>query len=441
MAAGGANWLTVPAAAAQTRNPTVPGTVPPLPPEATSPTAARRFRAAADVAFPDPAGPFDDDIFDVQAVLDGAWAPGPYGPLDQRGTFNEVTPAKTAEALSQLDAGEAVVTYNLGELLFNGFPAFPTTPVRLYDQVLVQSGYDPPPGFDGISQGSEPLGPNLVSGHEERFPNSGTYQIATQVDNLNHIGVGPVFYNGFRGPQIAADFGTLALGNEVMGPIVTRGVIVDVLGLKVAQGATGDYNRASGGEAVLRDDYRITIDDIEAALSRQGVAEIRAGDVVLLRTGWGAYVRTDPERYLSQEPGIYLAEARYLAARRPAMVGSDTWGLEVLAPDVTQGFAFPVHQELLTHYGIRIGEAMLTTQLAEDGVFEFVYIVTPQYALGATAGNTPPAGLAQPQTVTPAPTIDRYARSQPGGDRGGRVPADLRGGRRERVRRPRRRLR
>jgi hypothetical protein len=30
-------------------------------------------------------------------------------------------------------------------------------------------------------------------------------------------------------------------------------------------------------------------------------------------------------------------------------------------------------------------------------VFEFVYIVTPQFALGATAGNTPPTALGQPR--------------------------------------------
>ena len=45
-------------------------------------------------------------------------------------------------------------------------------------------------------------------------------------------------------------------------------------------------------------------------------------------------------------------------------------------------------------HGIRIGEGMRTESLVGDGVFEFVFIVTPQYAQGATAGNTPPAALA-----------------------------------------------
>ena len=58
--------------------------------------------------------PLTDEMFDVAAVEAGAWAPGPYGAGDQRGAFNEVTPAKTAAALQILDSGRRVVRYNLG---------------------------------------------------------------------------------------------------------------------------------------------------------------------------------------------------------------------------------------------------------------------------------------------------------------------------------------
>ena len=69
----------------------------------------------------------------------------------------------------------------------------------------------------------------------------------------------------------------------------------------------------------------------------------------------------------------------------------------MLGDPVVGSNVFPVHQELLTHHGIRIGEAIVTDRLAEDRVFEFVYIVTPQFAAGATAGNTPPCALGQPR--------------------------------------------
>lgn len=343
------------------------------------------------------AGSYDDEMFTVGFAEGGGWAPTRYGAGDQRGTFNEVTPRKTAEALRLLSSGRATKTYNLGELMTNGFPAFVTSPARVYQQRLTVLGYEPPADFvseGGILQSPDPIGPNRVSIHEERFPEGYTYQIVTQLDNLNHIGVGATFYNGFQGPDIADSYGTSKLGNEVMGPIVTRGVLLDILGLKLDE---GDDAALARDKQTLADNYRITLDDIRAAMERGRIRDITPGDVVLFRTGWNKVARQDANRYLAQEPGIYLREARWLAARRPAIIGSDSWALEVLGNSVSGPNAFPVHQELLVKYGIRIGEGIITDELAEDGVFEFVYLVTPQYAQGATASNTPPAALAQPK--------------------------------------------
>jgi kynurenine formamidase len=367
-------------------------------------------------------GRFTDEMFDVDAVLDGAWDDTAfYRQGDQRGTLHEVTSKKTREALRVLDGGRPVVTYNLGELMFNGFPAFPSSPPRLYNQRLLLHGYDPPAGFDGIFSSPMPLGPNRVSFHEERFkvselssPYTYSYQLGTQLDSLNHIGVGPVYYGGHRGPEIAESWGTSRLGNEQVGPIVTRGILLDVLGLKLAEGATEVLETAPNGNPHLAATYRITLEDLEAALRRARIKTIKRGDAVLIRTGWNqlldphdpaGHEPDDPghpghpghQKYLSSEPGIYLREARWLASHRPAIVGADNWALEVLGDPVVGGNVFPVHQELLTHFGIRIGEAIVTDRLADDRVFEFVYIVTPQLALGATAGNTPPCALGQPR--------------------------------------------
>jgi kynurenine formamidase len=365
---------------------------------------------------------FDDEMFDVQAVLNGAWDDTAFFQRgDQRGTLQLVTSEKTSEALKILNRGRPVKTYNLGELVFNGFPAFPTTPPRMYNQILTVLGYQPPADFQGVLQSPTPLGDNLLSGHEERFkvtdrsaPFTGTYQIATQLDNLNHIGVGPVFYGGHRGPDLAETWGTSKLGNENMGPIVTRGVLLDVLGAKIAQGA-GVIDFATNGRPHLASTYRITVEDLVEAMEMGNIRLIEPGDVVLIRTGWnqlvnpkdpaGPHAPDDPVhpghpdhvKYLASEPGIFLREARWLACHRPAIVGGDTWGLEVVGNPVSGANAFPVHQELMTFSGIRIGEGIVTDELAADGVFEFVYIVTPQFALGATAGNTPPTALGQPQ--------------------------------------------
>lgn len=362
------------------------------------------------------AGPFSDEMFDVEAVLGGAWDDTAfYRRGDQRGTLQEVTPRKTREALRVLDWGKPIVTYNLGELMFSGFPAFPSSPPRVYDQRLLILGYEPPPGYDGILQSPAPLGSNRISAHEERFNYNFSYQIGTQLDNLNHIGVGPVYYGGHRGPDIAESWGTSRLASEHTGPIVTRGLLLDVLGLKLVQGATDVLETAPNGRPHLAATYRIALEDLEAAMRRARITTIKRGDVVLIRTGWNQLLEPhdptsphaphDPthpghpghQKYLTSEPGTYLREARWLASHRPAIVGADNWALEVAGDPVVGPNVFPVHQELITHHGIRIGEAIVTDRLADDRVSEFVYIVTPQFALGATAGNTPPCALGQPR--------------------------------------------
>ena len=80
------------------------------------------------------------------------------------------------------------------------------------------------------------------------------------------------------------------------------------------------------------------------------------------------------------------------------MISSDTWALEVLGrPELAKGTAFAVHQELIMRHGIRIGESLMLEELAADRVYEFCYMISPQFAEGATAGNTPPVALAQPR--------------------------------------------
>lgn len=343
--------------------------------------------------------PFDDTMFDVAAVLAGAWSPGPYGPEDQRGTFNEVTPEKTARALALLRPGEPVQTFSLAEVLAEGFPAWGD---RAYQQRLVVAGYRPPEGFGGVLTDPEPQGPTRMSVHEERV--SLTYNMGTKINGLHHVGVGDVFYNGFRGPEIAATWGTTRLGVETTGPIATRGVLVDVVGWALATDRSDDYRLTPSGRPYLRSRYRITVEDIEAVLAWEGVDEpIGPGDAVLFRTGWRELITLDPGRYLGAvPPGPYLRECRYLAARRPALVASDTWCFETVDPRVVHGATMACHQELSTRFGIRVGEAVPSDALADMGAYEFVFCLSPTSALGAVSSNTPPLALAQPRERRPS---------------------------------------
>ncbi len=124
-----------------------------------------------------------------------------------------------------------------------------------------------------------------------------------------------------------------------MGPIVTRGVLLDVLGQKLDAGEDV-IEPAANGNPILASNYRITIADLEAAMDFGGLGSIEPGDAVMIRTGWNQLLDRSSGDFVPGEltrwgapagmPGIYLAEARWLATSRPCIVGSDTWALEVL---------------------------------------------------------------------------------------------------------------
>jgi hypothetical protein len=119
--------------------------------------------------------------------------------------------------------------------------------------------------------------------------------------------------------------------------------------------------------------------DLQAAMRFGNIKRTTPGDVVIIRTGWTHLFGTDPalrDRYIGREPGIYLREARWLARFRPAIIASDAPALEVLPAPApwTETQFFSVHQELLTHHGIRIGEAFRSEDLAADRVYEFVLL-------------------------------------------------------------------
>jgi kynurenine formamidase len=383
---------------------------------------------------PAPSSKKYDDTFSTAGALNGDWAKetsARYGKDDQRGSLNEITHKKTAAALG-LAAGHRTKTVIMGHMLRNGFPAFVGAPQRRFEQRLTMLGYAPKDsskwftttttglaGEDewrkadrergplGWNQGATPFGTNQLSGHEERFPEGGTYQIATQFDGLSHIGVKEVFYNGFKATDFATPTAVTKIGNEHVGPIVTRGVLIDVLSLK--QEKSPKDVQTIAGKQMLTSSYRITIEDIEECMRRRGVKRLEPGDAVVIRTGWhqlaevalDAGINTDDGKklagmYLGTEPGIYVREAKWFADHRPALVASDSWALEVLGNAVNTnsgGLAFPVHNELITHHGIRIGEGVISDGLVAHGVGEFCYCYMPNHAYGSTAGCTAPFAL------------------------------------------------
>src|SRR5262249_45867547 len=153
-------------------------------------------------------------------------------------------------------------------------------------------------------------------------------------------------------------YGLEKLGVENVGVFFTRGVLVDAAGFKGVE-------RLKAGEVV-------TPADVEGALKAQGVSA-GEGDVVLIHTGHGALWMKDNAAFSAGEPGIGLETARWLAARKVVLVGTDTWASEAVPPEDPDR-PFRAHQELLVRHGIYNLENLDLGALARDKVYEFAFV-------------------------------------------------------------------
>ncbi|MEO1265405.1 MAG: cyclase family protein [Pseudomonadota bacterium] len=285
------------------------------------------------------------------AFAEDAWYPSKFGKDDEAGRSNLMTAERVKEAMTFIKNGNTVSlarTYEAGMPLF-GQRAFA---VR---------------GTSGLAGG--PLGDNEVVWMDD-FLSTEIGQVGTQFDGLGHIGIGSKFYNGIEAGDVIGPTGLKRLGIEKLKPFFTKGVLLDMVALKGAP---------------LEKGYEITVGDLEAALKAQGLSAdaIGEGHVVMIHTGWGRLWKENNVEFNSGCPGIGVAAGKWLADKGVAVVGADTWPVEVV-PNPNPKLAFPVHQIFLTRNGIFIHENVATERLADAKVYEFAYIFNPLAVKGAT---------------------------------------------------------
>ncbi len=97
-------------------------------------------------------------------------------------------------------------------------------------------------------------------------------------------------------------------------------------------------------------------------------------------------------RYGTGEPGPGIAVAEWLADRRVALTGCDTWSYgPVPAEDPERPFLVP--QVLNTHYGVVVVENLFLSELARDGIRQFLLVVSHPKLKGATGAWVAPLAL------------------------------------------------
>lgn len=286
--------------------------------------------------------------------------PSKFGPNDQIGNLNYVTPEKTLAAAKLITRGKA---YRLGIETNSKTPAFPP---RTFSVSILQPG----------QAGGASLGPTKTTYNDDIV--AGWVGIGSQLDGLGHVGIDHVYYNCNKAAEFAQADGLRKLGVETVPAIATRAVLLDMAGYfntDIVKEGTA-FNRA----------------EIEGALRRQGLKGIERGDVVLFYTGWSKLIGKDDKRYNAGEPGLGVEGAKYLVSLGVAMVGADNWGLEVVPFEKNAG-VFEVHQILLAMNGIYILENIDTAEMVKDKAWESFFTLGPPRITGAVQAIINPIAI------------------------------------------------
>src|SRR6201987_3641521 len=295
--------------------------------------------------------------------------PSPFGPDDQTGATNRVTPAATKAAAAEIKTG--VVT-SMSNVLVDGIPLFGS---RFSKTVLTSFA---------ITPGAE-FGNNKLTYMEDTYLSQS--HVGTHIDGVGHIGIEDCYYNQTPMGKYVTQNYLKRLGLENIKTFATRGVIIDAV--KVFQAAGKLKPNPACKTPCLDGGTVISVDDLKAGLKMYNVT-LREADAVFINTGWGDLFRQWPAQnaaYNKGEPGISESAALWLAAQKVVAVGADTWAVEVI-PGEREDVGFPGHKTLLTDNGIHIIENVRTDLIsdaaAKSGRATFFLSMTVPKAVGLT---------------------------------------------------------
>lgn len=319
----------------------------------------------------------------LRGVADRVSNAGRWGPDDQRGTLNLVTPTAVLRGVAAVRSG---TVFNLAMQFHAEGPQTGGVPGRINPRLEVLAAALPVTGDPADFTTTDEL------------VHMGT-QSATHWDALCHVGYEGRLYNGTP-IDVVSDEGARRLGAEHLGAVVSRGVLLDVA-------RTLGVDRVEGGRP-------IDADDLEAARRETGLT-VESGDVVLVRTGQPLLLRDDTEggpaerrdaprlsrhdpedRYRTDTSGISTRAIEWFRDHDVAAVATDTYVFEVW-PGEDPAVLLPVHMIDLRDVGLLQGQLWyleaLAADCAADGRYEFLLCASPLPITGAAGAPVAPTAV------------------------------------------------
>jgi kynurenine formamidase len=296
---------------------------------------------------------------------------GRWGPEDQLGTLNFVTPQDIVKAAALVKKGKA---FALG-LDFNSSGPQRTGWGGRFNPIHTMLAT----GTDAVS-GTQDAGKIRYADDMVSMP----LQCGTQWDALGHIFYGDKMWNGYDA-RLVDSTGAKKNGiHKTRDRMIGRGVLLDI-----PRYLGGDY---------LEDGFGVGNAELDACAKAQGV-EVRRGDFVIVRTGqmehclaqgdWGSYAAGDA-------PGLRFETCEWIHKKEIAAICFDTWGCEVRPNESTEAFQ-PWHWIIIPMVGITMGEIFYLKDLADDcardRVYEFLFCGPPLPITGAVGSPINPQAI------------------------------------------------
>jgi kynurenine formamidase len=305
-------------------------------------------------------------VSEFEAVAESVSNWGRWGQDDQRGTLNLITPDSVRRGMQ---AVRSAVPVPLSiPLDLNGPQDGTGIPGRI-NPVRTMLGINTPMGAS----------PDVAAYSDDIIVMP--TQAATHWDALSHVSWRGTMYNNISADAVGVR-GAAQLGIDHFGPMITRGVLLDVARFMGTE-------RLAGGTEVTR----AMLEDCAAAQR----VELLPGDVVLVRTGhMRTFLDGDIHGYHRPTPGLGVDTAALFHACDTAAVATDTIAFELL-PSHVPDVVLPVHVLCLVYMGMPQGQNFNLEALAEacasDGNYDFLFEGTPLPITHSTGGTVAPVAI------------------------------------------------
>jgi len=297
---------------------------------------------------------------------------GRWGPRDERGTLNFVTPERVLAACALPRRGLVVSC------------------------ALPFDARGPQTGFAGRHNPVHVMladGGDALAGAQDFLPGGFRYaddaihmplQCGTQWDALAHVFYDGRMYNDRDMREVTSGGARVNSIDKIKDGVVARGVLLDLPRFRRVPWL-------ENGTAILPE-------ELDACAESQGVT-VEPGDALLVRTGmltrcleqrsWAGYCG-------GPAPGLSVHCARWIHEREIAALATDTWGVEVI-PNETPDCFQPLHMIALRNTGLLLGEIFQLDPLAracsEDGEYAFLFVAPPLPITGAVGSPINPLAI------------------------------------------------